>query len=66
MGPLWRHPLKHGAALVLYSATKYIDDHSDVIVAVAFTLWIDKENRTVEKANLAEIFNLAWENIVEV
>ena len=24
MGPLWQHPLKHGADLVLYSATKYI------------------------------------------
>ncbi len=24
MGPIWQHPLKHGADLVLYSATKYI------------------------------------------
>lgn len=31
MGPLWSHPLKHGADLVLYSATKYIGGHSDVI-----------------------------------
>jgi len=31
MGPLWQHPLKHGADLVLYSATKYIGGHSDVI-----------------------------------
>lgn len=31
MGPLWQHPLKHGADLVMYSATKYIGGHSDVI-----------------------------------
>ncbi len=31
MGPLWQHPIKHGADLVLYSATKYIGGHSDVI-----------------------------------
>lgn len=31
MGPIWQHPLKHGADLVLYSATKYIGGHSDMI-----------------------------------
>lgn len=31
MGPLWQHPLKHGADLVMYSATKYIGGHSDLI-----------------------------------
>lgn len=31
LGPLWQHPLLHGADLVLYSATKYIGGHSDVI-----------------------------------
>ena len=31
MGPLWQHPLRHGADLVIYSATKYISGHSDVI-----------------------------------
>lgn len=31
MGPLWQHPLQHGADLVLYSATKYIGGHSDVV-----------------------------------
>lgn len=31
MGPLWCHPLAHGADLVIYSATKYIGGHSDVI-----------------------------------
>lgn len=31
LGPLWQHPLKHGADFVIYSATKYIGGHSDVI-----------------------------------
>jgi methionine-gamma-lyase len=31
MGPLWQHPLKHGVDLVVYSATKYIGGHSDLI-----------------------------------
>ena len=31
MGPLWQHPLNQGADLVLYSATKYIGGHSDVV-----------------------------------
>lgn len=31
LGPLWQHPLQHGADLVVYSATKYIGGHSDVI-----------------------------------
>jgi|TARA_R110000737_G_scaffold193924_1_gene215173 methionine-gamma-lyase len=31
MGPLWSHPLLLGADLVLYSATKYIGGHSDLI-----------------------------------
>lgn len=31
LGPLWQHPLKHGADIVVYSATKYIGGHSDLI-----------------------------------
>ncbi|MBN2114812.1 MAG: cystathionine gamma-synthase family protein [Acidimicrobiia bacterium] len=31
LGPLFQHPLEHGADLVLYSATKYIGGHSDLI-----------------------------------
>lgn len=34
LGPLWQHPLQHGADLVIYSATKYIGGHSDVIAGV--------------------------------
>jgi methionine-gamma-lyase len=35
LGPLWQHPLKFGADLVLYSATKYIGGHSDLIAGAA-------------------------------
>lgn len=31
LGPLWQRPLEHGADLVLYSLTKYVAGHSDVI-----------------------------------
>lgn len=31
MGPIWSHPLEHGADLVVYSATKFIGGHSDLI-----------------------------------
>jgi methionine-gamma-lyase len=31
LGPLWQQPLDHGADLVLYSLTKYIGGHSDII-----------------------------------
>lgn len=31
LGPLWQHPLQHGADLILYSATKFIGGHSDLV-----------------------------------
>ncbi len=31
LGPLFQQPLRHGADLVLYSATKFIGGHSDVV-----------------------------------
>jgi methionine-gamma-lyase len=35
LGPLWQHPIDHGADLVLYSATKFIGGHSDLIAGAA-------------------------------
>ncbi len=35
LGPLYQQPLAHGADLVLYSATKYLGGHSDVVAGVA-------------------------------
>ncbi|HXH39095.1 MAG TPA: PLP-dependent transferase, partial [Thermoanaerobaculia bacterium] len=35
LGPLWQQPLQHGADIVLYSATKYIGGHSDLIAGAA-------------------------------
>ncbi len=34
LGPLWQQPLKHGADLVVYSATKFLGGHSDLIAGV--------------------------------
>lgn len=31
LGPVFQHPLKHGADLVLYSLTKFVGGHSDLI-----------------------------------
>jgi len=31
LGPVFQHPLKHGADLVIYSLTKYVGGHSDLI-----------------------------------
>ncbi len=31
LGPVFQHPLEHGADLVIYSATKFIGGHSDVV-----------------------------------
>ena len=31
LGPLWQRPLKHGADLVVYSLTKYVGGHSDLV-----------------------------------
>ncbi len=35
LGPIFQHPLEHGADIVLYSATKYMGGHSDLIAGVA-------------------------------
>lgn len=31
LGPLWQTPLEHGADMVLYSLTKYVGGHSDLV-----------------------------------
>jgi methionine-gamma-lyase len=31
LGPLWQRPLEHGCDLVLYSLTKYVGGHSDLV-----------------------------------
>lgn len=35
LGPLYQQPLAHGADLVLYSATKYLGGHSDLVAGAA-------------------------------
>lgn len=31
LGPLWQQPLRHGADIVVYSLTKYVGGHSDLV-----------------------------------
>jgi len=39
LGPIWQRPLDHGADLVIYSLTKYVGGHSDLVAgAVLGTL----------------------------
>jgi methionine-gamma-lyase len=35
LGPLWQHPLRLGADIVLYSLTKFVGGHSDLIAGAA-------------------------------
>ena len=35
LGPLYQQPLAHGADLVVYSATKYLGGHSDLVAGAA-------------------------------
>ena len=35
MGPIFSTPVKHGADLILYSATKFFGGHSDVVAGIA-------------------------------
>src|SRR3954469_5012880 len=35
LGPLYQHPLKHGADVSIYSLTKYVGGHSDLIAGAA-------------------------------
>jgi methionine-gamma-lyase len=37
MGPVFQHPLKLGASLVLYSATKYLSGFSDLVAGAALS-----------------------------
>jgi methionine-gamma-lyase len=43
LGPLWQAPLRHGADLVVYSLTKYVGGHSDLVAGAVSGAkrWID-------------------------
>ena len=38
LGPLWQRPIDHGADIVLYSATKYLGGHSDLVAGACLGL----------------------------
>jgi methionine-gamma-lyase len=35
LGPMWQRPLEHGADVILYSLTKFVGGHSDLIAGAA-------------------------------
>jgi methionine-gamma-lyase len=35
LGPLWQKPMQHGADVVVYSLTKYVGGHSDLVAGAA-------------------------------
>ena len=37
LGPLWQRPLDHGADIVVYSLTKYVGGHSDLVAGGCLT-----------------------------
>ncbi|RJX69840.1 cystathionine gamma-synthase family protein [Tsuneonella suprasediminis] len=43
LGPLWQRPLDHGADIVVYSLTKYVGGHSDLVAGsvAGAKKWID-------------------------
>lgn len=51
LGPLFLHPLTHGADLVIYSGTKYIGGHSDLIAGACVG---NKEDITALKRKRGE------------
>jgi cystathionine beta-lyase/cystathionine gamma-synthase len=52
LGPAFQHPLRRGADLVLYSATKYLSGYSDLIGGVALARDPDLIERLRLKRNL--------------
>ncbi len=43
LGPLWQSPLEHGADIVVYSLTKYVGGHSDLVAGgiSGAKVWMD-------------------------
>ncbi|MGF1453871.1 MAG: cystathionine gamma-synthase family protein [Alphaproteobacteria bacterium] len=50
LGPLWQRPLEHGCDLVVYSLTKYVGGHSDLVAGACLgskeMLWPVRRMRT--------------------
>ncbi|GCD80878.1 cystathionine gamma-synthase family protein [Schleiferia thermophila] len=62
LGPVFQQPLKHGADLVLYSATKYLGGHSDLIAGVVLGKKTDLEQIKHLRTFLGNMIspNTAW------
>ncbi|MBI3328104.1 MAG: PLP-dependent transferase [Nitrospinae bacterium] len=63
LGPVFQQPFRHGADLVVYSATKFLGGHSDVIAGMALTRAADlmrpiRDYRTILGPTIAA--DTAW------
>lgn len=62
MGPIWSNPIKLGADIVLYSVTKYLGGHSDIVAGAALgkKAYIDRiKSSRVFLGNIASPFT-SW------
>lgn len=62
LGPIFQHPLRHGADLVIYSATKYLGGHSDLIAGAVLGSKEDLEKIKHLRTFLGNMIspNTAW------
>lgn len=62
LGPLWHHPLKHGADIVVYSLTKYAGGHSDLVAGGALGSRVHMDRVRLMRNTIGTILdpNSAW------
>ena len=62
LGPLWQRPLDHGADIVIYSLTKYVGGHSDLVAGAALgeKRWLDPVRAMRNTIGTITDPNTAW------
>ena len=62
LGPLWQKPLDHGADIVIYSLTKYVGGHSDLVAGAALgeKRWLDPIRAMRNTIGTISDPNTAW------
>ncbi len=62
LGPLWQRPLDHGADIVIYSLTKYVGGHSDLVAGAALgeKRWLDPIRAMRNTIGTISDPNTAW------
>ncbi|WP_420606808.1 cystathionine gamma-synthase family protein [Novosphingopyxis sp.] len=62
LGPLWQKPLDHGADIVIYSLTKYVGGHSDLVAGAVLgdKRWLDPIRAMRNTIGTISDPNTAW------